>query len=256
MFSVKCLNCRQEILVPKVERRATIPALELFRPGLAAPPVRLDGAVPPPSESPNAFHQTRLSVWLLISVVGFTFVFVSVITVLVATGRLKSLQKSAGASPAENQWVDASKFRPSRSGNTSVLIGPISSGSLIGTDLLSGMPYLSSGRFMQIYIHIKNENLNRKVDYKSWQTQVGSAGQLLDNFGNAYRLVDYPTSIRPAAMERAAGPSIYPGKETTDLLLFEPPVENAEYLRLELPGENVGEPGSFRFQIPCSMWKE
>ncbi len=34
--------------------------------------------------------------------------------------------------------------------------------------------------------------------------------------------------------------SIYSGKSLTDVLIFEPPVRDIQYLNLELPGKNVG----------------
>ena len=40
--------------------------------------------------------------------------------------------------------------------------------------------------------------------------------------------------------------SIYPGKSLTDVLIFEPPVRDIQYLNLELPGKNVGVDGCDR----------
>jgi len=36
-------------------------------------------------------------------------------------------------------------------------------------------------------------------------------------------------------------------------LVFEPPIEKAEYLRLELPASNAGGTGMLRIQIPAKM---
>jgi hypothetical protein len=38
----------------------------------------------------------------------------------------------------------------------------------------------------------------------------------------------------------------------SDILVFEPPVEKAKTLKLELPADDVGEKGTFRFSIAQS----
>ena len=53
--------------------------------------------------------------------------------------------------------------------------------------------------------------------------------------------------------------SIYPQNEHRDLVVFELPVENIQWLRLELPASNFGGSGMLRFEIPMSnvlaAWK-
>ena len=47
--------------------------------------------------------------------------------------------------------------------------------------------------------------------------------------------------------------SIYPGKEVTDVLIFEQPVDKASELKLELPAANFGGEGFIRIKIPASV---
>jgi len=51
---------------------------------------------------------------------------------------------------------------------------------------------------------------------------------------------------------RVDSDSIYPGKSLTDVLIFEPPLENIQQLDLEMPARNVGTEGHFRIRIPAS----
>ena len=71
--------------------------------------------------------------------------------------------------------------------------------------------------------------------------------QLWDNHSNTYRRVGFGVA-RPKGQVRIN--SIYPGKSLEDLLVFEVPVDAAEYLLLQLPAKNLGQQGAFRFQIP------
>jgi hypothetical protein len=47
--------------------------------------------------------------------------------------------------------------------------------------------------------------------------------------------------------------SLDPGKSLEDLLVFEPPLNEIRFLRLELPAAAFGDTGSLRFQIPMGM---
>jgi hypothetical protein len=50
-----------------------------------------------------------------------------------------------------------------------------------------------------------------------------------------------------------AATSVYPGKQIEDLLVFEPPIDNVKFLRLELPAGAFDGTGSLYLQIPKSM---
>ena len=81
-----------------------------------------------------------------------------------------------------------------------------------------------------------------------------NAATLTDNFGNPYK----PFKVNVALGEEIPGQisaetSIYPEKNIEDLLVFEPPLENIEFLRLELPAAACGMTGTLHLQIPKSM---
>ena len=79
-----------------------------------------------------------------------------------------------------------------------------------------------------------------------------NAAAVKDNFGNSYKRFtiglgeEIPGQI-------VAETSIYPEKTVEDLLVFEPPLENIEYLHLELPAAACGMTGALRLEIPASM---
>jgi hypothetical protein len=109
----------------------------------------------------------------------------------------------------------------------------------------------SNQRLLAIRLTIENLSRTRKIDFHGFEPELAALefALLTDNFHNSYRRVGFGAD-RPKGQVNSA--SIYPRQVIEDLLVFEIPVEAAEYLRLELPAANVGQPGSFRFQIPCS----
>jgi hypothetical protein len=74
---------------------------------------------------------------------------------------------------------------------------------------------------------------------------------LTDNFGNGYKQVNFGLGSRVDGQVHSE--SIYPGKAISDLLVFEKPLDTAQYLLLELPAKNFGGQGRLRFKIPKSM---
>ena len=78
----------------------------------------------------------------------------------------------------------------------------------------------------------------------------GGGLRLTDNFKNTYKRVNF--GLLAEVKGQIKSESIYPGKTVNDLLVFEVPLKNVQYLRLELPAENIGGSGKLRFQIPQS----
>jgi len=68
-----------------------------------------------------------------------------------------------------------------------------------------------------------------------------------DDFGNTYKRGRF---VGGAPLGQLTTESIYPNKTIQDLLVFEPPIDTIEYLRLELPASAFGEKGTLRFEIP------
>jgi len=108
----------------------------------------------------------------------------------------------------------------------------------------------SDGEYVHLKVRVENLSDARKVNYTSWATEFSfgsDLGSLLDEYGNRYKRVGFGLGTDP--VDRATSESIYPGKDTTDVLVFELPIEKATRLSLELPGGNCGVRGTFRFQL-------
>jgi hypothetical protein len=81
---------------------------------------------------------------------------------------------------------------------------------------------------------------------------AGSGAILADNVGNKYKQT--PISlVFGGALTVNQDNSIRPGKVAEKELLFAPPLETIEYLRLELPSAGFSGTDSLRFQIPKAM---
>jgi hypothetical protein len=94
-----------------------------------------------------------------------------------------------------------------------------------------------------IDLNVKNLSDTRKIEFSTWNgDSLGDRrhwATLIDNFGNEYKRKN-PSSWTD---------SIYPASEKLDRLEFEPPVNNIQWLHLELPAENFGGNGMIRFEI-------
>lgn len=112
---------------------------------------------------------------------------------------------------------------------------------------------------LRVKISIRNTSKTKKIDYRPWGIErisvVSDRAKLTDNFGNRYGMVTFGISARPnGAVESTE--SIYPETELTDVLVFEKPVKNCEYLTLELPLSNAGEKGSVQLKIDAKQWQK
>lgn len=105
-----------------------------------------------------------------------------------------------------------------------------------------------------VYFKLQLQNLdpNLKVEYTPFREDGGPShgyASLADNFANQYKRIRFLGSTPEEASSDGA---IYPGKEIVDVVMFEPPVANAEYVDLELPAERVGKTGAFKFRVPVA----
>lgn len=103
---------------------------------------------------------------------------------------------------------------------------------------------------LTIYLNVKNLSGTRKVDFTTWRGSGTSTfrdyATLTDNFQNQYKRYEDPTILTVYPY------SLYPSQTIQDVLEFEPPLTNIEWLHLELPGNNFGGAGVVRFEIPAS----
>jgi hypothetical protein len=159
--------------------------------------------------------------------------------------------QATGNDAQQSQWIDASK-QATRHGDVVVRVTSVT------IDFVKGRTFRefsSQEKLLLIRLQIDNVSDGRKLDYKSWSDShsilADEAAQLTDSLNNRYKRVTF--GIASSIEGQVDSESIYPGKSINDLLVFEVPVEKAEYLRLELPAKNFGGTGRIRIQIPKEM---
>lgn len=117
--------------------------------------------------------------------------------------------------------------------------------------------FKSEEKLLKITVRITNANPNKKVEFEGWgkhDFSFDDSPSLKDNFKNSYKLINFGIGARVDGQVRIE--SLYPDKPLTDLLVFEAPLGNMEYLVLELPNKNIGGKGSLKFKIPSSMLRK
>jgi hypothetical protein len=98
---------------------------------------------------------------------------------------------------------------------------------------------------IQIGLSVANLSTTKKVDFTGWSgVELGidaSSASLADNNQNNYKRIT--DGMAPDS-------AIYPQQEeASDTITFETPVENIQWLHLELPAKNFGGIGMLRFEI-------
>lgn len=116
---------------------------------------------------------------------------------------------------------------------------------------IGGDSFDSSERYLVLVIEVANESATKKASYRSWGERdlvpLGDGVTLTDNFGNTYHSVG--SGFTSEVVGRVKSASLYPRKSTSDLLVFEVPVDGVHRLDLTLPASHVGESGVYRFRI-------
>lgn len=150
-------------------------------------------------------------------------------------------------------WVDAERFT-ARQGEVCIAVTlarvgriPLAQFREEGT---------SKENLLAIDVRISNSGQTHKIDYRTWGHDgfdlLGSRSpQLHDNFKNRYRGISF--GFGTEVVGQVKDEAIYPGKWLDDVLVFERPLENIQYLRLELPASAFGGKGAIRFQIPARL---
>ena len=106
---------------------------------------------------------------------------------------------------------------------------------------------------MIITVELRNGG-GRDVDFQGWSRGgVARDAKLFDDAGNAYR----PKSVGRAAMPGRGPPmSIPAGRAAREVLAFESPPDEAEYVLIELPAAAFGMDATVRLKIPAEMISE
>lgn len=109
--------------------------------------------------------------------------------------------------------------------------------------------------YLIVYLHVKNRSDTKIIKHFGWTGSIISrnACKITDNFSNTYFLRDETGTVAVDGVKTFID-SIYPGKEADDVALFQPPVDKAKELKLELSAPSELQ-GTFRFAIPMSMVK-
>lgn len=157
----------------------------------------------------------------------------------------------AGAEDVSGDWADASQGV--RQGDVEVRVTSIKIDRVQVKDFIDDAS--SKDKLAIIELSIANLGQTKKLEYQSW-SGAGSflssdVATLSDNFDNNYKRVGFGALAEVKG--QLAKESIYPGKSVNDLLVFEPPIATADYLKLELSAEAFGGTGKLRLKIPRSM---
>jgi len=104
-------------------------------------------------------------------------------------------------------------------------------------------------------VNVKNLSSTKKMDFTTWRVKPSSSNKdyasLSDSSGNSYKQIVLESVLQDTGDDA----SIYPGKSFDDLIMFQVPVDNIQWLHLELPAANFGGWGTLRFEIPASRIK-
>jgi predicted Zn finger-like uncharacterized protein len=114
----------------------------------------------------------------------------------------------------------------------------------------------SKERLLILRVRLENQSDTRKVEYQGWgHTTLFDLKEktpvLKDNFGNAHHRARWQLGVTVPG--QVVAKSIRPKETLDDVLIFDRPVDKAEFLRLELPASAFGGTGWLRFQIPKEM---
>jgi hypothetical protein len=162
-----------------------------------------------------------------------------------------TISPNGGRNVPPTNWAAANA--PVRQGDLEIGVAKASVES-VPLNTLGGGTGESKSPQLVITIELTNRSDSRKIDYRGWAgrdiTLTRDFATITDDADNVYKRVNF-------GMDKAAGQvestAIYPGKTVSDVLVFEPPVEKAKYLHLEMPASNFGGVGMIRIEIPSSM---
>jgi len=165
----------------------------------------------------------------------------------------------------ETDWVDAGT-NAAQQGDVrvrliSIAVGPVDFKELPGPAGKSQGASTKSvqkrprEKYLIIKLRISNAGAGRLIEYAGWNhpSPNPEAGllSLRDAGGKEYSLKVFPAGREVVGQVSKA--SIPPTKWVDDVLVFEAPTGRVEFLRLELPGDSVGNKSNFRLQIPGRM---
>lgn len=91
----------------------------------------------------------------------------------------------------------------------------------------------------------------KSFDLVPWWMSRADERLASDEVGNDYAGLRIPHLVGGSEPH-----PVRPDETTRDLVAIESPVAEAQLIRLDLPGKNVGVNGTFRFRIPRAAWEK
>jgi hypothetical protein len=149
------------------------------------------------------------------------------------------------------EWVDASQDAATH-GDVRVRVKSVT---LSPVDLVDGNGAKSPSNYLVIRLSIENTSAAVDVNYKGWSGNSGfgpDAATLKDKLFTTYLAATFHQKVK--GQVRNSRP-IAAGQSLEDVLVFQPPLNNPDELRLELPATTFGGMGKIKFRIPAAMIK-
>ncbi len=109
--------------------------------------------------------------------------------------------------------------------------------------------------YLIVTLELLNKDAAKNITYAGWGGGIYGTGgtNLVDNLQNPYLVKLFSGGIVEGQHRDV---SLFGGEPLRDVLVFERPVEAADYLRLSLPGAALGQEGDVRFKIPLRMFHD
>ncbi|MCC7407901.1 MAG: hypothetical protein IT442_07505 [Phycisphaeraceae bacterium] len=162
-------------------------------------------------------------------------------------------RQSSPKSPGLVYWAPASD--PVELDNIRIRLLSVHVGQVPLQHIVDGMVSQSPGSYLSVEIEVTNLDPNASIDYVTWAGSELSLGSdmadLRDDHDQPLQRVVFTAAVTPRG--RHDQWTIGPNLAMIDVLVFRPPQGDPAYLRLELPGRNVGLNVPVRFQIPVSF---
>jgi hypothetical protein len=107
----------------------------------------------------------------------------------------------------------------------------------------------SEKEYLMVGLALTNKT-SRPLTFSGWGH--GEGVTLADNLGNTYGRIHAPSGTIIVGQCETA--TMIGGRSVSDMLVFKPPSDSAEYLTLELPAANFGHQGTLAFKILRLAW--
>jgi hypothetical protein len=155
------------------------------------------------------------------------------------------------ATPGDPEWADASWAAlhqgPMRVQVVSVSVHPLKAKS-------SPTKTIVTGEYLFIRLRIHRAEAAGEFAAKRAQKPGGNPEQLRPSLRDKTGRVYQPRDVQEVAVvENQRKSALFPVSFLDEVLVFEAPFNDVDYLRLEVPAEAWGGKGAFRFTIPGSM---